>query len=393
MTTLTLSLILVMLLTSALSAVIGDQLGRKIGKKKWSIFTLRPRHTSTVLTMLISMTAAMGALGILLLVSSTVRMALLNPDQPLASSQEAYEQHLAKINHSLQRFQKLPGNKTLAAKAIKPVAKPAPLGWEGDLTDNDFQLTTQRAAPAWKTAAMPVRMLPNGDTSMAWPTQNQSSRNQPVTRTTDGEAEFRQALLENNRSIPQVQLIAQAGDVLASLEVPGTQSAEVATAIVQEVLRLADRYAQELGAQNLDGAFIQVANGAVSQVQKSLGGSRAFTLQVTVAHPTTTEQPLPISLVLTPKVTQNIDPHEILERERLMASANPQRVDVAYDEVITATVKNMQARQQPVAEFPRETTPGGFKAPALDAVFTSAPVRFSTLTQQQFTLVGRLVVD
>lgn len=390
MTTLTLSLILVMLMTSALSAVIGDQLGRKIGKKKWSIFTLRPRHTSTVLTMLISMTAAMGALGTLLLVSPTARMALLFPEQPLASSQESYHQHLAKINHSLQRFQKRPAGNASAAKPLKASAQPAPLGWEGDLTDNDFQLTAQRSVPAWKTVSVPVRMMPNGDTAMTWPTQ---SRRQPAARTTNSEAVFRQALLENNKSMPQVQLIAQAGDVLASLEVPGTQSTEVATAIVQEVLRLADRYAQELGAQNLDGAFIQVANGAVSQVQKSLGSSRSFTLQVTVAHPTTTEQPLPISLVLTPKATQNIDPHEILERERLMASANPQRVDVAFDEVITATVKNMQSRHQPVAEFPRESTLGGFKAPALDAFFSSAPVRFSTLTQQQFTLVGQLVVD
>ena len=44
------SLITVLVITGGIIAFIGDRLGTKIGKKRLSIFGLRPRHTSIIIT-------------------------------------------------------------------------------------------------------------------------------------------------------------------------------------------------------------------------------------------------------------------------------------------------------------------------------------------------------
>ena len=45
-------LIAVLVVTGGAIAFIGDRLGTKIGKKRLSIFGLRPRHTSNVVTVI-----------------------------------------------------------------------------------------------------------------------------------------------------------------------------------------------------------------------------------------------------------------------------------------------------------------------------------------------------
>ena len=45
-------LIVVLVLTGGVIAFIGDRLGSKVGKKKLSLFGLRPRHTSILVTII-----------------------------------------------------------------------------------------------------------------------------------------------------------------------------------------------------------------------------------------------------------------------------------------------------------------------------------------------------
>lgn len=57
-------------------AYIGDKLGTKVGKKKLTIFGLRPKHTSIVVTIITGILIAASTLGVLTLVSHDVRTAL-----------------------------------------------------------------------------------------------------------------------------------------------------------------------------------------------------------------------------------------------------------------------------------------------------------------------------
>ena len=49
-------LIIVLVITGGCIAFIGDRLGSKIGKKRLSLFGLRPRHTSILVTILTGVT-------------------------------------------------------------------------------------------------------------------------------------------------------------------------------------------------------------------------------------------------------------------------------------------------------------------------------------------------
>ncbi|MGI6092267.1 MAG: DUF3084 domain-containing protein [Negativicutes bacterium] len=74
-------LIAVVALMGGAIAYIGDKLGSKVGKKKLSIFGLRPKHTSIVVTIITGILIAACTLGILNLVSRDVRTALFGMDE------------------------------------------------------------------------------------------------------------------------------------------------------------------------------------------------------------------------------------------------------------------------------------------------------------------------
>ena len=74
-------LILVMIVTGGAIAFIGDKLGTKIGKKRLSIFGLRPRHTSMIVTVLTGGLITALSIGFMALISQNVRTALFGMDE------------------------------------------------------------------------------------------------------------------------------------------------------------------------------------------------------------------------------------------------------------------------------------------------------------------------
>lgn len=71
-----LMLIAVLAVMGGIIAYIGDKLGSKVGKRKLTIFGLRPKHTSILVTIITGIIIAASTLGILALVSKDVRTAL-----------------------------------------------------------------------------------------------------------------------------------------------------------------------------------------------------------------------------------------------------------------------------------------------------------------------------
>ena len=74
-------LILVLILMGGAIAFIGDRLGSKVGKKKLSLFGLRPKHTSTVVTIVTGILIVTATFGILTAVSQDVRTALFGMEK------------------------------------------------------------------------------------------------------------------------------------------------------------------------------------------------------------------------------------------------------------------------------------------------------------------------
>ncbi len=85
-------LILVMIVTGGAIAFIGDKLGTKIGKKRLSIFGLRPRHTSMIVTVLTGGLITALSIGFMALISQNVRTALFGMDELRATMTSTLEE-------------------------------------------------------------------------------------------------------------------------------------------------------------------------------------------------------------------------------------------------------------------------------------------------------------
>ena len=76
-----LTLILVLAIMGGAIAFIGDKLGSKIGKKRLSVFGLRPYHTSVLMTVITGILIAAVTLGVLAVSSSDVKTALFGMEK------------------------------------------------------------------------------------------------------------------------------------------------------------------------------------------------------------------------------------------------------------------------------------------------------------------------
>lgn len=74
-------LIVVLVLTGGVIAFIGDRLGSKVGKKKLSLFGMRPRHTSILVTIITGILITTVTFGILAVASKDVRTALFGMEK------------------------------------------------------------------------------------------------------------------------------------------------------------------------------------------------------------------------------------------------------------------------------------------------------------------------
>lgn len=74
-------LIIIMAIVGGLIAYIADKMGSKIGKKKMSVFGLRPKYTSILLTVLSGTIIAVLTIGVMAVASQSARTALFGMDK------------------------------------------------------------------------------------------------------------------------------------------------------------------------------------------------------------------------------------------------------------------------------------------------------------------------
>ena len=112
--------VLLLLVIGGAIAYIGNYVGKYIGKRRLTIFNLRPRHTAMTITVLSGVLIAILTLGVLLAVSQDARTAFLGLDRLKSQISEksaelsAAKEALKLLNDELSV--KLAEQKTLAAK-------------------------------------------------------------------------------------------------------------------------------------------------------------------------------------------------------------------------------------------------------------------------------------
>ncbi len=95
-------LILVLIVMGGAIAYIGDKLGSKVGKKKLSIFGLRPKYTSIIVTIITGILITSSTLGVLALTSKNVRVALFGMEK-LNQQIKATENNLQTVTFDLAK--------------------------------------------------------------------------------------------------------------------------------------------------------------------------------------------------------------------------------------------------------------------------------------------------
>ncbi len=82
------ALILVIVITGGLIAFIGDRIGTRVGKRRLTLWGLRPRYTSIIITILTGILIAGSTMGVLTVISYDVRTALFGMEALKKQTQE-----------------------------------------------------------------------------------------------------------------------------------------------------------------------------------------------------------------------------------------------------------------------------------------------------------------
>ena len=101
-----LKILIIIAIMGGLIAYMGDKLGTKVGKRRMSLFGLRPKHTSIIVTIVTGLLVAAATVGVLTITSQSVRTALFGMDQLRADMNQLTAEVIAK-NAELKRGQEL----------------------------------------------------------------------------------------------------------------------------------------------------------------------------------------------------------------------------------------------------------------------------------------------
>ncbi len=85
-------LIPVLVLLSGAIALVGNAVGRSIGRRRLSLFGLRPRHTAQIVTVITGMLITIVTLSVVLLISSEARVALFRLNAVLRQTRQLEEE-------------------------------------------------------------------------------------------------------------------------------------------------------------------------------------------------------------------------------------------------------------------------------------------------------------
>lgn len=105
MLTFAFQIILVLLILGGAIAYIGNYVGRYIGKRRLTIFHLRPRYTATAITIISGTLIALSTMAVILIVSQDARTALLGLDQ-LREEISEKTRELGLANQELAKLEK-----------------------------------------------------------------------------------------------------------------------------------------------------------------------------------------------------------------------------------------------------------------------------------------------
>lgn len=250
-------LILVMIITGGAIAFIGDKLGTKIGKKRLSIFGLRPRHTSMIVTVVTGCLITGLSIGFMALISQNVRTALFGMDE-LRQTMDATLAELDEATENLFKaqteFERANENLRMSKEEILALkSEQEELRAESDrlkegnekLEATNSELAAQNENLSGTNAALEADNKKLGEFNVTLTADNEklSSANDKLFSDNSELEERNSRLREGIIAIREGDITLRAGEILSSGIIKGGRTAEEISADINE---LAERATQSL---------------------------------------------------------------------------------------------------------------------------------------------------
>ena len=268
-------LILVLIVTGGVIAVIGDRVGTKVGKKRLSLFGLRPRHTSTIVTIVTGFVITTLTFGILAAASENVRTALFGMEQLNRSLQETE----AKLKGASDDLAAARAEQSKADKALADLkASVSSLEEEAQrLSDGNRALAAENDALAAKNIALDEmnRSLASENDALDAANGKLTASNEQLTADKKTLERRTEDLRRGLEIIREGDIVYRAGEVIAAGVIKGSRPEDEVRADVTALAQLASRnVSARLGKDLPDGeiwVYSPEVDDAVARIAKSPG--------------------------------------------------------------------------------------------------------------------------
>lgn len=372
-------LCLLLVIASGLSAYIGNEWGRKIGKRKLSIFRMRPKHSSTFLTVLLSMCLSLGLMGVLLISTPALQQALFTPATPPQTLTD-YQDALALANTQIQRLSQK--NKSTEAPTASADAMDAPLsaaappvppsGRVSTGSDTAVPSQPQVQKPSTRSVA-PLRLAQRTPPKATAPAKPAPQKMQMPTREIQPRLSSRRPLRSVDvtpspastmsavpastpapeSSAPQAiaALPVYPTGPLFALTVNGELTPQESQQLNAGIQRLTQNYLQLLGIQS---EALQWAPTQLAQEMTKLKSTGQYRLEVTLqTQREATKVPVYVAVQALNNVEdEDFDPQTLLENQRLNPVKNRQSLQNDLQTVLQQHAQQQLALQSPDSARP-----------------------------------------
>ena len=314
-------LIIVMVITGGAIAFIGDKLGTKIGKKRLSIFGLRPRHTSMIITVITGALITGLSIGSMAIISENVRTALFGMEELNAAMAETQKSLGAVVKELMDTQEEFKQAETDLAKSKEEVtalkSEQEELRAESDrLKEGNERLESENS-----NLAAQNENLSSSNTELSAQNENLSSTNAAlesdnkklgefnITLTADNEKlakdnaeleEHAKNLREGLIAMREGDIIFKAGEVLASGVIAGNRPA---TEVEKDIDALADKATQTIMEKydgNFDGSILIYEPELQETIEKISSSQQNMILRISAAGNLVRGEPIRTSLSLYP---------------------------------------------------------------------------------------------
>lgn len=304
------SIFLVLIVMGGLIAFLGDRIGSKVGKKRLTLFGLRPKYTSVIVTIISGVMISFTTIAVLAVVNENVRVALFGLSK-LQNQMKDLNQEIKLKNMELEQ-----GKKQLEArnKEIEDVTQ------RQEATSRELERVESQSVYMKNQLAEVQEAYDEAQRGIA-----QSAEDIKVLENTKEELNKniqklngeRKTLLESIYALREGQVIMQAGQVLTSATVDAGMSKEESEKVLSSVLNdINSSIKQQLNISDKETSLIRISTQNFDHAVEQITGAKHKKLVRIVAAQ---------NLILGEPLVVDFDIHDnllILHKDELVYKGN-----------------------------------------------------------------------